>query len=121
MPGYYSKFALFPEYSLGIIVLITGTYADTSSILEEAAKHFLPAFEKLLQVELQRRYVGTWVNGDDVAEVTLNRGNLFLKKLFIRGLDVLKLFQTADAHAGLTQRAGVPVALWSTGRVGEFR
>jgi hypothetical protein len=119
LPGYHSKFAIIPEYSVGIIMLTTGTCTDTSTILEEAAKQFLPTFEKLFQVELQRRYVGTWVNGDDVAEVSLNRGNLFLKKLFIRGLDVLKLVQTAGT--GLTQRAGVPVALWSTGRVGEFR
>ena len=121
IPGCHSKFAIFPEYSVGIIILTTGTYSDMSTILEEAAKQFLPTFEKLFHVELQRRYVGTWVNGDDVAEVSLNRGNLFLKKLFIRGLDVLKLVQTADSEAGLTQRAGVPVALWSTGRVGEFR
>ncbi|KIM47767.1 hypothetical protein M413DRAFT_6978 [Hebeloma cylindrosporum] len=119
IPGYHSEFAIFPEYSMGIIVLMTGTYADTRMILEEAAKIFLPTFEKLFQVELQRRYVGTWVNGDDVAEVSLNRGNLFLKKLFIRGMDVLKLVQTAEN--GLTHRVGVPVALWSTGRVGEFR
>jgi hypothetical protein len=99
-------------------MLITGTYTDTSTILEEAAKRFLPTFEKLFQVELQRRYVGTWVNGNDVAEISLNRGNLFLKKLVIRGLDVLKLVQTADTGM---QRTGVPVVLWSTGRVGEFR
>ena len=104
---------------MGIIILTTGTYSDMSTILEEAAKHFLPTFEKLFHVELQRRYVGTWVNGNDVAEVSLNRGNLFLKKLFIRGLDVLKLIQTADED--FSQRAGVPIALWSTGRVGEFR
>lgn len=119
LPGYHSEFAIFPEYSVGIVMLITGTNTDTGTILAEAAKHLLPTLEKLFQVELKRRYVGTWINGDDVAEVSLNRGNLILKKLFIRGLDVLKLAQTADA--GLTQKAGVPVALWSTGRVGEFR
>jgi hypothetical protein len=118
LPGYHSEFAIFPEYSMGIIMLTTGSNTDTSTILAEAAKHFLPTFEKLFHIELQRRYVGTWVNGDDVAEVSLNRGNLFLKKLFIRGLDVLKLVQTAGSDM---QRAGVPVALWSTGRVGEFR
>ncbi|KDR85444.1 hypothetical protein GALMADRAFT_234319 [Galerina marginata CBS 339.88] len=111
LPGYHSEFALVPEYSVGIIVLVTGTYSDTTTILKEAAKRFLPTFEKLHEVELRRRYVGTWANGEDVAEVVVqDKGALYLKKLVVRGVDVLKLV-----------KAPSPAALWSTGRVGEFR
>ncbi|KAF8973666.1 beta-lactamase/transpeptidase-like protein [Flammula alnicola] len=119
LPGYRSEFALVPEYSVGIIVLVTGTYADTGTILKEAAKRVIPALEKLHQDELQRRYVGTWINGEDVAEVVLSKGALTLKKLVVRGVDVLKLVQTWGSD--LAQSNGSPVALWSTGRIGEFR
>ncbi|CAA7265926.1 unnamed protein product [Cyclocybe aegerita] len=45
---------------------------------------------------------------------------LLLKKLVIKDIDVLKFVQNQDA--GLVNWPGpTPVALWSTGRVGEFR
>src|SRR4051812_25144980 len=47
LPGYHSEFALVPDYSYGIIVLMTGTYGDTLSILLEAAKHVQYAMTRL--------------------------------------------------------------------------
>ncbi|KAF9535645.1 beta-lactamase/transpeptidase-like protein [Crepidotus variabilis] len=122
LPGYHTEFSLFPEYSYGIIVLMNGQFANTLEIVEAAAKHFQPAIAKLYTSDLERRYVGTWVNGDDVAEISLDRKGkhdetLIIKKLVIGGIDVLQLVQE---HGGLMGGSS-PVALWSTGRVGEFR
>ncbi|KAF8895826.1 beta-lactamase/transpeptidase-like protein [Gymnopilus junonius] len=119
LPGYHSVFAIVPEYSVGIIILVTGTYSDTDTLLKEVGQRLLPALEKLHQVELRRRYVGTWTNGNDVAEIGLVRGVLYLKKLIIGKVDVLKAVE--DMNYGLVEKNGSPVALWATGRVGEFR
>lgn len=119
LPGYHSVFAIVPEYSVGVIILVTGTYSDTHTLLNEVGKRLLPTLEKLHQVELRRRYVGTWTNGNDHAEVGLNKGVLYLKKLIVGGVDVLKTVE--DLDYGLVGRSPSPVALWATGRVGEFR
>ncbi|KAF8167663.1 beta-lactamase/transpeptidase-like protein [Crassisporium funariophilum] len=120
LPGYHSEFALVPGYSYGIIVLMTGTYADTTSILAEAANHFQPAFEAITRQQLRKAYGGIWINGHDVAEVGLVNGGLYLKQLVVRGVDVLGYVQSQDMGL-VKRRKGVPVALWSTGRTGEFR
>ncbi|KAF8807818.1 beta-lactamase/transpeptidase-like protein [Phlegmacium glaucopus] len=117
LPGYHSIFALIPGSSYGIIVLLTGTFVDTSAIASETAKHFQPVFAKALETQLTRKYVGTWINGADIAEVKLVDGHLYLSKLVIRGVDVLQYVQNQNS---LVKKA-VPVALWTTGRVGEFR
>ena len=119
LPGYHSVFAIVPEYSVGVVILVTGTYADTDTLLKEVGKRLLPTLEKLHQVELRRRYVGTWTNGNDIAEIDLKKGVLYLKKLNVGGVDVLKAVE--DLDYGLVERSGSPVALWATGRVGEFR
>jgi len=115
--GYHSEFVMVPGSSYGIIVLITGSFADTRAIVEEAVKHFQPAFTKTSETQLKRKYVGTWINGADIAQVKLVNGHLYLTKLVIRGVDVLQFVQNQDTLA----RKSVPVALWTTGRVGEFR
>lgn len=51
----------------------------------------------------------------------MKKGTLVLKKLFIRGIDVLALVQNHPFGSGVAQRGGEPVSLWTTGRPGEFR
>ncbi|KDR85443.1 hypothetical protein GALMADRAFT_218541 [Galerina marginata CBS 339.88] len=108
LPGYRSEFVLVPEYSFGIIILMTGN-ASQGPVLQEVGKRVVPVFEKLHEIELRRHYAGTWTNGNDVAEIKLDDGALYVTKLVIRGIDVLKFAEVGRA------------ALWSTGRVGEFR
>ena len=121
LPGYHSEFALIPEHAVGIIVLVTGEYQDTATILKEAAKRIVAPIAKLHVEEIAKHYAGTWVNGDDVAEVEVKKGALVLKKLFIRGIDVLSLVQNSPFGSGAAPRGGEPVSLWTTGRPGEFR
>ncbi|KAF9480070.1 beta-lactamase/transpeptidase-like protein [Pholiota conissans] len=126
LPGYHSEFVVIPEYSIGIILLVTGEYSDTRTILKEVSKRFIPTLRKLHYAEIERRYAGTWVNGEDIAEVELKKGALMLKKLYINGVDVLKsihdTLSAQTAHRNVQQMESTPsVALWSTGRAGEFR
>ena len=117
-------FALIPEYSYGIIVLLTGNHG-TSDILTEVTKRLHPTLNKLYQVDLERRYTGVWNgdNGESVAEITLDKGKntLFVKKLIVQGVDALKSVQNIGAGGAAFPGWQPQVALWSTGRVGEFR
>ena len=121
LPGYYSEFALIPEYSYGIIVLTTGLVSDTRTILLEAAKHFQYAITRLYQADLERKYAGTWVNGEDVVEVSLDKGQnaLYLRRMVVGGVDLIKFVQ--DKSMQLWPWDPAPIPLWSTGRPGEFR
>lgn len=124
LPGYHSEFALIPEYSYGIIVLLTGNH-QTTPILTEVTKRLHPVLNRLYQMELERRYVGTWVSGDGkgVAEIMLDKGKntLFVKKLFVLGEDALKSVHEQGLIGGVRGPGPAQVALWTTGRVGEFR
>ncbi|CAA7265929.1 unnamed protein product [Cyclocybe aegerita] len=71
LPGYHSEFALVPEYSYGMIVLVTGTYENTLTILNEVATRFHPAITQQYRVGVQRRYAGTWTNGKDTPGTVL--------------------------------------------------
>ncbi|KAH9486520.1 Beta-lactamase-like protein str6 [Psilocybe cubensis] len=147
LPGYHSEFALVPEYSFGIVLLVSGSNADTVTLLKETAKRYVPAFEKLHEAELRRRFQGKWISeresksedapesAKDVAEVTVKNGALHLTKLNIDGKDVLQILELAMSGGGGGGRAvsgaalqakpnakgGGPVVLWPTGRTGEFR
>jgi len=76
---------------------------------------------RLYQAELERKYVGTWTNGEDVAEVSLDKGQnaLYLNKLLIDGVDLIKFVQSQSSPVWPWDP--VPIALWNTGRPGEFR
>lgn len=118
LPGHHTEFAIVPELSVGLIVLVTGTYADTTTILKETGKRILPVLDKMHTEQVDKQYTGKWTNGDDVAEVSLVKGALTMKKLVVRGVDVLGQVQN-----GITdlQRKGEPVQMWATGVPGEFR
>jgi hypothetical protein len=37
--------------------------------MKEVAKRFIPSLEKLHHSAIEKRYAGTWVNGEDIAEI----------------------------------------------------
>lgn len=124
MPGYHSEFVLVPEFQYGIIVLLTGTYTNTGAIVHKAASLFQPAIQTLLQERVNKAYAGRWIGasakgheGETAAEMKIINGGLYLTELIVHGYDVLRIIQ--DADIGLYKPN--PVALWSTGRPGEFR
>ena len=134
MPGYHSIFSLNPEYGYAVIVLVTGTYSKTETFALEALRRLQPAFGEVLAQRVSESYVGTWVGErgvrgvKDVADVRLISGQLFLSALIVDGIDVLSTLQdlTYELHEEDLGRAtsrsvARPMALWSTGRLDEFR
>ncbi|KAF9454094.1 beta-lactamase/transpeptidase-like protein [Macrolepiota fuliginosa MF-IS2] len=124
IPGYHSEFALVPEFQYGIIVLLTGTYTNTAEIVHRAASLFQPAIHKLLEERVTKAYTGHWAGastedhkGRTTAEIKLINGGLYLTELVVRGYDVLRIVEDAD----VSLHKPYPIALWNTGRPGEFR
>ena len=101
-----------------MIVLLTGTFTDTASIVQEFVSWYQPAFESILRRYMAEVCEGTWVTGKvgDIAIEKVIDAGLYMTSLFVRGIDVLGLVQ--DANIDLARKSK-PVAL--TGRIGEFR
>ncbi|KAJ7631169.1 beta-lactamase/transpeptidase-like protein [Roridomyces roridus] len=120
LPGYHSQFVVNPQWSYGVIVLVTGNYTDTATLAHEAIAHYQPAFENLLLARALDAYGGVWIGDGSVAVVVIQDGALYLQALFVRDQDILALLQS-----GLSGKPPAPnpkpVALWSTGRPHEFR
>ncbi|KAF7303250.1 Beta-lactamase domain-containing protein [Mycena kentingensis (nom. inval.)] len=115
LPGYHSQFVLNPQWSYGVVVLVTGTYTDTATLAREAIDRFQPAFKQELVNQVADAYTGIWIGDDSVVIVTLENDELFLQTLIVGDQDVLSLLQQNPP------KGSQPVALWSTGRLGEFR
>ncbi|KAJ7705973.1 beta-lactamase/transpeptidase-like protein [Mycena rosella] len=115
LPGYHSQFVLNPQWSYGIVVLVTGNYTDTATLAAEAISRFQPAFESLLLMQVFYAYAGVWVGDDSVAVITIEDQALYLQTLIVGDSDVLSLLQRNPSEGGKA------VALWSTGRPHEFR
>ncbi|KAJ7102487.1 beta-lactamase/transpeptidase-like protein [Mycena belliarum] len=115
VPGYHSQFILNPQWSYGVIVLVTGAYEDAMTLAQEAIARFQPAFEHLLGMQALYAYGGVWVGDDSVAVVTVEDGGLVLQTLIVGDQDVLSLLQMNPAGESK------PVALWATGHQHEFR
>jgi len=120
LPGYQSEFAIHQELSFGVIVLSTGAFTDTSTIVQEIVSLYQPAFQGILRRYMSELYEGTWVTGrrGEIAVVKVIAGALSLTRLYVRGVDVLALVQNTKIDPAKNSE---PVTLWSTGRFGEFR
>ncbi|KXN88763.1 Beta-lactamase-like protein 4 [Leucoagaricus sp. SymC.cos] len=87
-----------------------GQYSSLAD-LETVLQHFLG------------NYGGRWVNvgqdqeGTTSAEVKIINGGLYMTELVVRGYDVLKIVEEAE----ISLEKPYPIALWNTGRSGEFR
>ncbi|KAJ7651752.1 beta-lactamase/transpeptidase-like protein [Mycena polygramma] len=106
LPGYHSQFSLNPQWSYGVIVLVSGNYTDTVTLAQEAISRFQPALDT---------YGGVWVGDDSLAVITIQDQALYLDALVIRDQDVLNILQRNPSGGSKA------VALWSTGRLHEFR
>jgi hypothetical protein len=127
IPGYQSLFSLNPESGYAVIVLATGSNPQPATVVLDALQKLQPAFQEQLLSQIVEAYVGTWdaesergeQGGRDVAEVEVLHGQLFLNKLVVDGVDVLKSIR--DAIGTGEPHQTLPVPLWSTGRLHEFR
>ncbi|KAJ7925981.1 beta-lactamase/transpeptidase-like protein [Mycena leptocephala] len=115
LAGYHSQFAMVPQWSYGVIVLVSGNYTDTVTLTREAIARFQPAFENLLLLQVLYTYGGVWVGDDSVAVVTIEDQALYLQALIVGDQDVLSILQRNPPGGSKA------VALWSTGRPHEFR
>lgn len=98
---------------------MTGSYADTSDIVNEVLKRFHRAFKDTHEQEIKKKYAGKWKNGDNFIEITMRKGIPYVQKAIIRGENVL---DTIDGWMSVTGKGKAgPSALWPTGRPGEFR
>jgi len=120
--------ALIPDLSLGIAVLRTGEKSDTANIVLRIFSIIRQFFLDKRRALLYQAYTGTWVQGEDVAEVQiLPRSEpevLVMTKLVVAGVDVLALgsdFSTGGLETSPASDTPHQVALWYTGHVGEFR
>jgi len=116
--------AMVPNLSLGIVVLRTGASFDNANIVLD----ILAIFQQFLlerQRVLLREYTGTWVHGEDVAEIQILPQFpevLVMTKLVVDGVDVLALgADLTNAPSPSIPEKQHQVALWYTGHVGEFR
>ena len=111
LPGYHSQFVLNPQFSYGIIVLVTGEYADTVTLANHAVSIFQPVFESLLKDMVVNHYSGLWRGDSSTAAISVSKERvLYLDLLIVEDIDILDFVGN-----------GKPAALWSTGRAGEFR
>jgi hypothetical protein len=106
---------MVPQWSYGVIVLVSGNYTDTVTLTREAIARFQPAFEDLLLLQVLYTYGGVWVGDDSVAVVTIEDQALYLQALIVGDQDVLSILQRNPSGGSKA------VALWSTGRPHEFR
>ncbi|KAF5342267.1 hypothetical protein D9611_001309 [Ephemerocybe angulata] len=118
---YHNLFSLNPEYGYAVVVLTTGS-ANPDEFADEAFQALQPAFHDALAKEVSSSYVGKWDSGSgNSAETKLIDGQLFLTQLIINGSDVLRILQEKRLLIKDTKQGVRPVALWSTGRLDEFR
>lgn len=112
--GYHSDLTVHPELSLGFVTLMTGYDPDSSSVMHKVLKIIGPVVEKKLVGKAKERYEGEYFAGkkDEKSSIKVKVGSdgvLVINKLIINGTNFLSLIKTDR------------VALWSTGRLDEFR
>ncbi|KAF7347662.1 Beta-lactamase domain-containing protein [Mycena venus] len=115
LQGYHSQFSVNPQWSYGVIVLLSGNYTNTAGLAAEAISRFQPVFESLLLTQVLHTYGGVWIGDGSMAVVTIQDQALYLDALVVRDQDVLSILQRKPPG----ESKGM--ALWSTGRPHEFR
>lgn len=111
---YHSEFSFNRDIGFGVIVLMAGNYSDASWFVKRAIEIFQPVFEGLLEETTRGRYSGLWKGDNDAGAseivVAVKQGVLWITRCIVNGEDLLG-----------TYMGGLDLALWSTGRLDEFR
>ncbi|KAG9002541.1 hypothetical protein FRB90_011361 [Tulasnella sp. 427] len=113
----HSNFIFDPTTSSGVIVLMTGRDPYAQKIAIDAIQMFQPAFDALLERTTMEMYGGYWQSDDgkSVAITYVEKGSLWLSRLFLNGTDVFEVLEGPGYPRG--RRYG----FWTTGRDEEFR
>ncbi|KZT23563.1 beta-lactamase/transpeptidase-like protein [Neolentinus lepideus HHB14362 ss-1] len=113
--AYHCEFTVNPASGYGVIVLMTGQYLNAQNPTFQILDTFQPAFDVLAERAAVQLYTGSWsgtTNGTlSQIDISLRNGSLWVDVMILSGTDVLKLLLENPES----------VALWSTGRVDQFR
>lgn len=114
LAGFHTSFAVDRMTGYGVVVLMTGQYADATGIAAMAAEeYFHPVFKASLAEANEKAYAGSYGLGDHKVVVVMNQEALWVETLVVNGTDFLQV--VADGYEV------EPVALWPTSGDGEFR
>ncbi|RUS16745.1 beta-lactamase/transpeptidase-like protein [Endogone sp. FLAS-F59071] len=112
--GYHSDLTVHPELSLGFVTLMTGYDPDSSYVMHKVLEIIGPVVEKKLVKKVRERYEGEYLAGEKNEKSSIkvkvgSDGVLVVDRLVINGTNLLSLIRSDQ------------LALWSTGRLDEFR
>jgi hypothetical protein len=114
LAGFHTSFAVDRMTGYGVVVLMTGQYADATGIAAMAAEeYFHPVFKASLAEASKTTYTGSYELDDHKVVVVMNREALWVETLVVNGTDFLQTI--ADDYEV------EPVALWPTSGDAEFR
>ncbi|KAG8904132.1 hypothetical protein FRC00_014216, partial [Tulasnella sp. 408] len=113
----HSMFIFDPTTSFGVIVLMTGLDHNALKVAINAIQIFQRAFDQLLEQTTMQLYGGYWRSDDGKSEAItyVEKGSLWLSRLFLNGTDVFEVLE------GPMYPRGRRYGLWTTGRDEEFR
>ncbi|KAG9021907.1 hypothetical protein FS837_006870 [Tulasnella sp. UAMH 9824] len=113
----HSIFIFDPTTSFGVIVLMTGLDHNALKIAINAIQIFQRAFDQLLERTTMELYGGHWKSDDGKSEAItyVEKGSLWLSRLFLNGTDIFELLE------GPLYPRGRRYGIWTTGRDEEFR
>jgi hypothetical protein len=105
----------------GVALLMTGTSDAAGEIVLDIFRHIQPILDLILAREVEKLYSGHWISIGGESEIVLavDDGSLWISRLVLNGTDVLRLTQSVDD--ALLPKKTMPITLWSTGRLHEFR
>lgn len=109
-----SVLILNPELQFGIVVLMTGGTGLPIQLGKAMINIVQPVFESILETRARERYAGVWTGtrAVDRIQIEAKDGSLWITKWLVNGRDFLRLYLGP---------LGTRAALWSTGRLDEFR
>jgi hypothetical protein len=111
---YHSQVTINPDLGFGAIVLMAGSFSDSSWFTKRVIDLFQPLFERVLEKTARQEYQGIWSSegekGQNKVRLAVAGGSLWVTECVVNGDDLLELYTGGNA-----------LSLWSTGRLHEFR
>ncbi|KAJ7342634.1 beta-lactamase/transpeptidase-like protein [Mycena albidolilacea] len=115
-----SVFSINQDMSYGVALLMTGSAPTAGDIVLDIFRQLQPTLDRVLSVTVAQRYAGRWTSGDgSELSISVAEGSLWITKLHLKGTDVLRLIQNIPDNDKRSR--AMPITMWSTGRLHEFR
>lgn len=104
---------------------MTGSSPIASNIVLDIFRKLQPALDNILAQKITDLYAGRWrpapQDADENSEIVMKveDGSVWITSLVLNGTDVLRL--TQEIPQDDKTRTAMPITLWPTGRLHEFR